>query len=715
MATPTPSTNTPSKHLAAFSSPAPRSIPGMINFDSPAALGLSLESVVGMGISMSGMGMSGMGMSGMGLTASAMGRADEDDRRRRLEAVIATLKMKPGRVSEEGIIALCKKEGLEVMREPQSGNRAMLTLLIGNEAMCEIQLRDGEIDTVKLELASDRPEIGYGTSGSKILLQSLRPLPGMTRINLTLERFSHNLDKLLRMDKLSAPENGGVSCYQAVFGVYTSLKKLFEHEKKMALAVMDASTPYADQKAEREVLCKKSGRPRINAGSCIGLSLEYWMDRRHIIPPKPHLKSASTKGKDKMDIDSPPISDLEEGDPDINKIYSLTIECESSPSSMYSPIRISDSWISSAIEKPADSSDINSLPNLLLNRPTLDWLEPAPTYLPSAVPEGSHDAMNLDTAPGRLPNIRFIAKFNPPLVVPLSVVVTIHQSLGLDVPQDIRPTTFVGLALRPGEADPGLAGIAGEGTLEVQSEKRVLVPTTGGGEEERIHANSLYVPKTEYSRAIESLPFQHPRQLVDILPTLRQFAFTTSLLQYTFLSPSPSAPPGQNQNQSQNQTQTSHSLDLKSLTTTPPLSAESRQKHMQLDATLSYAQPLTTTQPSQPTPRLSIHLPHPSSSPQNPNPNPTSLLSFLLSGPSAQPNPPLTLTFDVLPNADLNISDQNVVRMEEVGDGGGDGGDRGDGGVQGFQERIKRVARALEISGDLGVWGEWLRREVSRE
>lgn len=84
------------------------------------------------------MGISMSGMSGLGLSASAIGRAaDDEERRRRLESVIATLKSKPGRVSEEGIMAMCKKEGLEVVREAR-GSEALLTLLIGNDAMLDV-------------------------------------------------------------------------------------------------------------------------------------------------------------------------------------------------------------------------------------------------------------------------------------------------------------------------------------------------------------------------------------------------------------------------------------------------------------------------------------------------------------------------------------------------------------------------------------------------
>ena len=627
-----------------------------------------------------GISMSGMGMSSLGLSASGMGRADEDERRRRLENIIATLKTKPGRVGEEGIIGLCKKEGLDVEREELPGGVVMLALVIGSEVMCDVFVKNGEIESVKLETAIDRerPGFNFGPTGSKILLESLRPINGMSKINLTLERFSHNLDKLLRMDKLSAPENGGVSCYQAIFGVYTSLKKLYEHEKKMALAVHDANTPYAIQKAEREVLCKKSGRPRINAGTCLGLSLEYWMDRRHIIAKPAEKTPVSAKGKERMDIDSVSDDTSEDTDPSSNKIYALTIECESSLSSMYSPIRISESWVSDAIEKAPDAASAD-IDNILSNTPTIDWLDPPDTYLPSAAPGGDHDAMNLDAAPGRLPNIRFVARFNPPLVVPLSVFVNIQQSLGLDVPQDIRATTFVGLALRPREPDPGLTGMAGDSTQEIRSTKTVLIPTASG-EEQRTHANSLYVPKTEFSRTIEAIPFQHPKQLVEILPTLRQYAFMSSLLQHTFHEPSPAPTPTQGEKNSH---------------ITPPATPENpSEPPLQLDTTLYY---------SPPAPRLTLHLPHPSSIPSVPSTaSPTDFLASLLSNTLGN-NPPLKVSVDVLPNAELVVSDQNIVDVPPP---------TGLGLEVQEDERVKRVGRALDICGDLGIWGEWLRRSV---
>ncbi|KAH6513373.1 hypothetical protein HBI81_221490 [Parastagonospora nodorum] len=663
MATPTASTNTPSKHLPTFSSPAPRSVPhtgntNMLSYDSPAVLNMLNDPSSGMGGVGMGISMSGLGMSSLGMSSSAIGRADEAERSRRLQNILELVGGKPGRVSEEGLLALCKKLGVSAEKNPDIAHGWML--LIGDEAVCDITFNNDEIATVNLQtnLDGEQEDLQFGPTGSEILVRSLKPLPGQSKINVTLERFAGNLEKLLTLDKLSSPQNGGVSCYNAIAGVYTSLKKLFEHEKKMALAVMDANTPYRSHKAEREVLCKKSGRPRLNGGSCLGLSLEYWMDRRHLISPKKKAPQ-SEKGKEKMDIDSEHIPPYpEDNEPETNRMYSLTIECESSPSTLYNPIRISNAWISDAIEKPTDVSDANvTIDNILDNAPSIDWQDPKPTYL-----EPTAESMDINSTPGRLPNIRFVARFNPPLVVPLAVHMQLYQSVGLsERPEDFRATTFVGLALRPGEIDPGMMGAAGS-THEIRSTRSVL-DSSG---KSRKHAMSLYLPKIEYSRTLESLPFAHPKQLVAILPVLRQYAFTTSLLRDAFA---------------------------------PSTLSEEGEAEVQIDVNLTYTPPA---------PRLTFIIPHPSSSSLSPAQNPpfniTNLLQSLLAdSPSA---PPLAVTLDIHANAEIMVREQNIVHVAREVDM-----DKAEEG----ELRVKRLGKGLDVCGDLGVWGEWLRREAARQ
>jgi hypothetical protein len=681
MATPTPSTKTPSKHLPTFSSPAPGSVPhtgntNMMSYDSPAVLNMLNDASSGMGGVGMGISMSGLGMSSLGMSASAMGRADEAERSRRLQSILEVVGAKPGRVSEDGLLALCKRLGVAVEKNSDEAHSWML--LIGDEAVCDITFKNDEIAVVNLQtgLDNDREDLHFGTTGSEILVRSLKPLPGQSKINVTLERFAGNLEKLLTLDKLSAPSNGGVSCYNAIAGVYTSLRKLFEHEKKMALAVLEANTPHRSHKAEREVLCKKSGRPRLNGGSCLGLSLEYWMDRRYLVSTKKPVQSE--KGKEKMDIDSDQIDSYpEDHDTEKNRMYSLTIECESSPSTLYNPIRISNEWISDKIEKPTDVTDANvTIDNILLDKPSIDWQDPKPTYLePSA---STDETMDLSSAPGRLPNIRFVAKFNPPLVVPLAVHMQLYQNVGIEPrAEDFRPTTFVGLALRPGELDPGMMGTP-ESTHEIRSTRSVLSPSASGTQIDVKRDMCLYLPKIEYSRTLDSLPFSHPKQLIQILPILRQYAFTTTLLRDAFYK----APEKLN---------VSNPLS-------PPLTPASEvdENAVRFDVSLTYTPPA---------PRLTFIVPHPCSQSAS-STSISDLLSNLLSDATPSTHAPLSITLDIHPNADLVVHEQNIVE--------GVGQEVDMEKAEEVHGKVKRLSKALDICGDLGVWGEWVRREVRR-
>ncbi|OAG18805.1 hypothetical protein CC77DRAFT_1021701 [Alternaria alternata] len=700
MATPTPKDKeTPSKNLNAFSSPAPRSVPpsgnvNMMTYDSPAVLNM-LNDVASSGMGGVGMGitMSGLGMSSLGMSASAMGRADEAERSRRLRAIIDLVGKKPGRVSEEGLLQLCKKMGIPC--EKHMDEAGTWSLLIGDEALCDVTFHNDEIASVNLQTGLDesRPDLHFGTTGSEILVRSLKPLPGQSKLNVTLERFSESLEKLLTLDKLGSAQNGGVSCYNAIAGVYTSLRKLFEHEKKAELANRTPDERFRTHKAEREVLCKKSGRPRLNGGSCLGLSLEYWMDGRMQIDPP--VESAAYP---------------EDAEKSHNKMYSLTIECEASPSTLYTPIRISDDWISDRIDKPTDTHDANAtLDNILMHASSsspLDWLDPKATYLepgPEQTADDDDDAMNLDSAAGRLPNVRFVAKFNPPLVVPFAVHMQLYQLVGIEPrTDDFRPETFAGLALRPGELDPGMSGTTGDVTHEIRSSRLVLVRDGGGREKDRRHDMSLFIPKLEYSRKLEALPFSHPKQLVEILPVLRQYAHITSLLKTCFYeAPKKQVP--------------THKLGHV-LTPSPPPPHKATQvgdlPRLQLDVNLSYAPPV---------PRFTLHVPHPRAAvakaacssekekKKSKDADDAAMIADLLSHldepsitSSSSPSPPsayhapLALAIDVQSNGELILTEQNVVLEEE-------------------DDKVKRLARALDVVDDLGVWAEWLRLEVGKE
>ena len=110
----------------------------LTGFESPAAFGLSLgqfvgiEGSVGMGISMSGISNLGLGSSSMG------GRGDDEERRKRLEAVLGKLKIRNGRVSEEGIERLSRRCGLEALWEDRRKDGTKVLSIAGQTMLIDV-------------------------------------------------------------------------------------------------------------------------------------------------------------------------------------------------------------------------------------------------------------------------------------------------------------------------------------------------------------------------------------------------------------------------------------------------------------------------------------------------------------------------------------------------------------------------------------------------
>lgn len=724
---PTVSSASGSKTLVGSS---PAAATGAISFDSPGALNIGLgalaglEGGVGMGISMSGM--SGLGL-GMGLTSSMGGRPDDTEQRKRLENIIATLKARPGRVSREGMERLAKQLGLssEVMSDAHGEQQL---LLAHTSFMLEVTFKDNVVDNVTVQFGELSESVQkQRTSAAKVLKDDLSPSPGAASINLSLDKFAKNLEKLARLDHLSIFKDGKpeVSCFEAIVGVYNGLQKLFEHEKKTAMHIFDVSKPHVHEKAVREVLCKKSGRPRMNVNSAVGLSLEYWMERRKVFQ-KPE-KTSSDTGMDLDDGD-------EVYDETMNRIFSLTIECESSPAQLYPSIRVSDAWISDTVEKPSDPNDI-------FGSPVIDWLDPPPTYSGGSE-AAQNDPMALDgNSIGKLPNVRFVAKLNPPLVVPLNTAQNVLASVNVQMNQESLKwsTSLEALVLKPDEESA--TGLATDITKEYYNARNVFVVDKDGKEQDRWHETTLYVNKAEVACILDEIPFDHPRQLVQILPVLRQYAHLSTLLQSAFQpSHTPDAatngvlpiPPLENTDQSQ------PTLPISiSLTGVDPSGTSS--------PTLTITYPRTSTSRTRPIDSLDDLFEGLSFNPVDLVPEAANDADTIMSGTSdadlfgsAQPSPSkashldatqgpppptVTLAASVLPNADVAIAAQDLLlelqeskvktpATVEQADGGDGKNEKERQKEQEEESRrmrvLGRMGRALEYCGDVGVWVEWV-------
>ena len=685
---------------------------------SPAALGLSLSSQgmhleattsggIGMGPTISGLGMSSLGLSGIGLGSSSA-RTDDEERRRRLESVIAALGGRQGRVGEEGVERVCRRNGWAVLWEDRRGGGRRLTGA-GTNVLVDVDFKGR--DAVEKVTATVH-EAGDGAKGTieqagKVLLADLKE--SKSSLDKKLDRFAANLEKLARLDKLSHTQEG-LNCYDAIAGVYTSLQRLYEHQFKVAAEFFKEKSE-AVGRAEWEVICKKSGRPRMHSRRTIGLSLDYWQSRVDEGLSKAGTKAIRPRRGSTMDIES------SQDALEVNRsggdrgLFSLTIETEPSPAALYPSVRTSDHWISDAIEKRPEENptDLDQLLTAAPNQPVIEWQEPPPMYLTSTstgVTGENADAMALDPVAGnlgKLPDVRFSAKLNPPIVLPLPLAVQVLNQVEMSIPQEtIRPTSFESLVLNRTDASPYDANSAMDGETKTSIiEKSIIVPSSVNNEEvETKHSYSLSVPKsTVYGRLLEELPFSHPRQIIQLLPTLRQYAFLGGLIQSALASSTPpTAPLHEPSNLNGLSQPTPDDLDFISNLNSPNGTHDGHVSAaldvlLSQDSTISSMTVMDTALSALPI-NISLTL----------TPSPSLIVAF-----STKDSRPATVTVDILPNAEVAVVAQNLVP------------DSADAIMEGENQdaetrrmrRVQRIAHALETAGDLGIWVEWMRERFT--
>ena len=358
--------------------------------------------------------------------------------------------------------------------------------------------------------ASSKTVSALAPLAAKVLERDLRGAGGgggrSLSFNKSLAPFGTHLERLVTLDRLSsAPLN----CYDAIVGIHTSLERIFEWEKrrlKGALALQEASSEHREEMLEREVLCTGSGRPRMHAGRRLGLSLEYWMQQKAVRP----FSDVETTGEDDMDVDD---DDEDEEEEEQSKTWAAIIECEPSPAELFTSVRMSHDWVSEKVQRPAGEGEV------LLGSSgssTIDWLEPPPTVLPGVPGDTGQD---INGVQGKLPDVRFVATLDPPVVVPLRVAYEIYNMVGFQVPHEA--TTYDGLLLeRLGVEGTAVGAQAADGRIPKASVDRKVTVFDEEGHPQcaRRYRSHLYVPRQDYGRVIETIPFAHPRQLVAILP-----------------------------------------------------------------------------------------------------------------------------------------------------------------------------------------------------
>lgn len=331
-----------------------------------------------------------------------------------------------------------------------------------------------------------------------VLLGDLKLQPGEWALTKTLESFSPNLERIAAPDRLSVLPT--LNCYDAIDGIYQSLLKIFNWDVaklKEDPKMQGRSEDYIKVTA----LCTRHGCPQMHVRGRIGLSLDYWKEWRRL---------------HKTTIDT-----TEEEGP---KTWSLMIECAPKNNLAYMPIRVSHQWVSDNIEKAATAEDM-----MLSNGgPILDWQEPENILVPAGAGEKPEGSIGPD--PG-LPDVIFMAVFDPPLIVSSGVAAQIYSIAGIQQP-GVSSSTFDALVF---PIPQGVAYDPTESRIITHTQPIMLSTAAKSGTRKiRLHRNTLNTDRAVYGELLTRVPFQHPRQLLEMLPVLRQYAFLSSLLNNSF-------------------------------------------------------------------------------------------------------------------------------------------------------------------------------------
>ena len=546
---------------------------------------------------------------GLGGAATATSkRNEEDDRRLRMHKILKSIGRPTGRVSEDSIARLSRRLGLTndidvekltpMELERVVGNRS--NHIGGNKILVEVALKAQVPERV--EVTFDTENEGLETLAApagEILLRDLRATDdgGVTS---NLDRFATNLEYLARIDRLSSNQ---LNCFEALSGVYSSLRRSYIEERKTY--------------GEAEIVRRRSGKPTAHEGRKLGISTEYWRPATHVTASE----SADTIMHNDDSHSNPPIEDVEE-----KGVYRLLLEVEPSSAALYPPLRVSDHWLDLQTTGMPDS---------------IPWQEPPPTYTSSPANSSIIDAMAIDTGIPLLPDVRFVARLSPPVILPWQIASSILQSCGVSVPQIfVAPPSWLSL-------------LTGQAAGPYTAVQQVLSPGHDGENGDVVHHYTFDAAKPQdWAYKLTDLPFSHPRQLVEALPVLRQWACFGELVQGV-LSPSQDLA-----HDGASTAPLSLALSLSELLTPPPTPPESAER-----ATIPIDITLTTT----PVPMLSISVPTSGSNAAN------------------------SKVFNVrtLLNGEVVVSTQGSVESE------------------------KKAAKALEACGDLGLWVEWLRTSVA--
>ncbi len=467
-----------------------------------------------------------IGQDGLGITTGseapsvkegtmAVTRNVEEEKLRRLQDVQQMLR---GKIAGRGIC----REGVERIAQQTGLTHAWLDdnnlSIAGNNCLdLEIVFDDAQCDLVKdviLKISTSGVEEHKQEASAVLkanLTQSDNESPRLPWKNL--EDFSANLNRLAHFDQLST----GINCFQAIEGIYHSFRRIWEEEKRRL-----------QSKHVLTRICEgRVGRPAMHNGRKLGLILDYWEEKRR----QRELKSRPTE-PDAMDIDQSDPDAKQDKQPSLK--WTAKLGCEAG----YPPIRVAKDWVGEDVFLPNEKEPNGDTvgqddQHKVLN---LSWLDPAPTLVASSDVKDDPDAMAMDGAGAGVslpkpPNIRFTFSLEPTVLVPMNAVSAMIAQ-GLTITGDTQQGVTYRQALDALEDKQSSTGRKqSKGITDDKpnaSPKRWNRSFTrydkSGRPIQNQHSYHLHSTTPLWCFPLQSLSFEHPRQLAEIIPVLRQYA-----------------------------------------------------------------------------------------------------------------------------------------------------------------------------------------------
>lgn len=563
-------------------------------------------------------------------------------------------------MSEVGLERLAERNGFDCLREDyaRSDGYKMKTLVIaGSSTQIDIVLDNDIVQSVTLAF----PGLSESTSklmepASQILLQDLKLRPNQSPLTKMLDGFAENLERLASLDQLSIIDAGFI-CHEALTGIYTSLDRLHKWDVARLREQVSLSGK-SDQYLSLMAMCTRHGLPVLHANGRVGLALQYWKERRFLPPSSDHARVFVGKKE---------------------KVWSLAIEFKPMDHIMIPPARVSDSWISNEFVK---DDGMGTEP---VNLP-LDWQEPGYVALPppeeGKVDKGM-DLLQPDLSSKRVPSVKFSVTFDPPVVLTHTDWLRLHNCVELEVQAPMMfPPTFDVMHF---PIQPGAPHNPSE-LRTIARQRRVVVYDKDGKPSEVYHRNTLFNYKRIYAMSVSELSFSHPKQLIAMLPILRQYAFISILLQNSFGPDTEDIGPENGHNGKSAQPEVAARImtekDELAAFLSPPgrddngggVSQEGRTSGTTNEVNMDVS--------------LWVH------------PNPHLKVVFPFKDTTAN------IEMHILPNGAVNIINENVLPNEESATEGDD---------EGKGKRLTRpdLAEVLEHLEDLCKWAEWIRTRLS--